>query len=71
MRYRQEMSGRGLCWSGDLTTARLCFSTAPSSLQATEEEVAPSLDAKEDEDAMAAPPLQVSTQELASEFISV
>ncbi|XP_075846608.1 CMRF35-like molecule 9 isoform X2 [Microtus pennsylvanicus] len=39
--------------------------------QATEEEAAPSLDAKEDEDAMAAPPLQVSAQELASEFISV
>lgn len=38
---------------------------------ATEEEAAPSLDAKEDEDAMAAPPLQVSAQELASEFISV
>ncbi|KAK7802206.1 hypothetical protein U0070_008746 [Myodes glareolus] len=39
--------------------------------QATEVEVAPSLDAKEDEDAMADPPLQVSAQELASEFISV
>ncbi|CAO2645501.1 CMRF35-like molecule 9, partial [Lemmus lemmus] len=39
--------------------------------QATEEEAAPSLDAKDDEDTMAAPPLQVSAQELASEFISV
>lgn len=39
--------------------------------QATEVEAAPSLDAKEDEDAMADPPLQVSAQELASEFISV
>ncbi|XP_057631156.1 CMRF35-like molecule 9 isoform X4 [Chionomys nivalis] len=39
--------------------------------QATEEEAAPSRDAKEDEDAMAAPPLQVSAQELASEFVSV
>ncbi|XP_050012465.1 CMRF35-like molecule 9 isoform X1 [Alexandromys fortis] len=39
--------------------------------QATEEGAARSLDAKEDEDAMAAPPLQASAQELASEFISV
>ncbi|KAM7334373.1 hypothetical protein ACRRTK_007693 [Alexandromys fortis] len=39
--------------------------------QATEEGAARSLDAKENEDAMAAPPLQASAQELASEFISV